>query len=94
MTRRAKPSDWHFGFVAGASDGGSSEPPSWISDTAAYLAGLADGQAARAHVTSLRIDRDVLAELKVLAVQQRVRANDVILQAIENHLQLHGRRAA
>ena len=48
MTRKSRLSDWHFGFVAGASDGGSSEPPSWISDTGAYLAGFADGQAARA----------------------------------------------
>ncbi len=45
MTRKPRPSDWHFGFVAGASDGGSSEPPKWIADTAAYLAGFADGQA-------------------------------------------------
>ena len=44
--------------------------------------------------TSLRIKPDLLAELKVLAVQQRVRVNDVVLQAIENHLALHGRRNA
>ncbi len=49
MTRKPDPSDWHFGFVAGASDGGSSKPPSRISDTGAYLAGFADGQVARAH---------------------------------------------
>ena len=44
--------------------------------------------------TSLRIPREMLAELKVLSVKQRLRVNDVILQAIENHIQLHGRRAA
>jgi hypothetical protein len=49
MTRiKQEPDDWQCGFVAGASDGGSSEAPSWISDTAAYAAGFADGQAARA----------------------------------------------
>jgi hypothetical protein len=44
--------------------------------------------------TSLRIRPAMLAELKVLALQKRVRVNDVILEAIENHLILHGRRAA
>ena len=44
--------------------------------------------------TSLRIKPDLLAELKVLAVQSRCRVNDVILEAIENHLTLNGRRAA
>jgi hypothetical protein len=44
--------------------------------------------------TSLRIRPEMLAELKVLALQKRVRVNDVILEAIENHLTLHGRRAA
>jgi len=44
--------------------------------------------------TLLRLDRDLLAELKVFAVQQRRRVNDVILEAIRNHLELHGRRAA
>ena len=44
--------------------------------------------------TSLRIKPDLLAELKVLAVQRRCRVNDVILEAIENHLALNGRRAA
>jgi uncharacterized protein (DUF4415 family) len=46
------------------------------------------------NTTSLRLDRDLLAELKVLAVQQRCRVNDLILEAIRNHLELHGRRAA
>jgi hypothetical protein len=44
--------------------------------------------------TSLRIKPDVLAELKLLALQKRVRVNDVILEAIENHLAMHGRRSA
>jgi uncharacterized protein (DUF4415 family) len=44
--------------------------------------------------TSLRIKPDLLAELKVLAVRRRCRVNDVILEAIENHLALNGRRAA
>jgi hypothetical protein len=44
--------------------------------------------------TSLRIRPEVLAELKLLALQRRVRVNDVILEAIENHLALNGRRAA
>jgi hypothetical protein len=44
--------------------------------------------------TSLRIRPEMLAELKVLALQKRVRVNDVILEAIENHLAVHGRRAA
>ena len=44
--------------------------------------------------TSLRIRPEMLAELKVLALQKRVRVNDVILEAIESHLTLHGRRAA
>jgi hypothetical protein len=44
--------------------------------------------------TSLRIKPEVLAELKLLALQKRVRVNDVILEAIENHLAMHGRRAA
>ena len=44
--------------------------------------------------TSLRIKPETLAELKMLALQKRVRVNDVILEAIENHLALHGRRAA
>ena len=44
--------------------------------------------------TSLRIRPALLAELKMLALQQRVRVNDVILEAIENHLAVHGRRDA
>jgi hypothetical protein len=44
--------------------------------------------------TSLRIRPEMLAELKLLALQRRVRVNDVILEAIENHLALNGRRAA
>jgi hypothetical protein len=44
--------------------------------------------------TSLRIKPELLAELKLLALRRRVRVNDVILEAIENHLALHGRRDA
>lgn len=62
---------------------------------------LASGPAARPPkvddgkmTTSLRIRPDLLAELKVLAVHRRVRVNDVILEAIENHLALNGRRTA
>jgi hypothetical protein len=44
--------------------------------------------------TSLRLERGLLAELKVLAVQQHCRVNDVILEAIRNHLELNGRKAA
>ena len=44
--------------------------------------------------TSLKIKREVLAELKVLALQRRCRVNDVILEAVDNHLALNGRRVA
>ena len=44
--------------------------------------------------TSLRIKPETLGELKVLALQKRVRVNDVILEAIEDYLALHGRRDA
>ena len=44
--------------------------------------------------TSLRIQPELLAQLKVLALQKRVRVNDVILEAIRNHLAMHGRHAA
>ena len=44
--------------------------------------------------TSLRIKPETLGVLKVLALQKRVRVNDVILEAIENYLALHGRRDA
>ena len=44
--------------------------------------------------TSLRIEPEVLGRLKLLAVQQRKRVNDVILEAIENHLAAHERHAA
>jgi hypothetical protein len=45
---KQEPDDWECGFVAGAADGGSIEPPPWITDTAAYAAGFADGKASRA----------------------------------------------
>ena len=44
--------------------------------------------------TSLRIRPAMLAELKMLALEKRVRVNDVILEAIDNHLAVHGRRSA
>jgi hypothetical protein len=44
--------------------------------------------------TSLLIKRDLLAALKSLALQRRVSVNDVVIEAIANHLALHGRRAA
>jgi hypothetical protein len=44
--------------------------------------------------TSLRIEPELLGRLKLLAVQQRKRVNDVILEAIENHLAAHERHAA
>jgi len=48
----------------------------------------------RTITTSLRINRDVLGELKLLALQRHVRVNDVVLEAIANHLELNGRRTA
>jgi NRPS condensation-like uncharacterized protein len=44
--------------------------------------------------TSLTIKRDDLAELKALALKRRVTVNDLILEAIDNHLALNGRRTA
>ena len=37
---------------------------------------------------------DYLAELKALALKRRVTVNDLIVEAIENHLALNGRRTA
>ena len=45
-------------------------------------------------ITSLRIEPDLLATLKVLAVHERMRVNEVIIEAIKNHLALKGQRAA
>jgi hypothetical protein len=45
-------------------------------------------------VTSLHIKANLMAELKVLAVQRRCRVNDLIVEAIENHLALNGRKTA
>jgi hypothetical protein len=39
--------------------------------------------------TSLRIEPEKLGRLKMLALRQRVRVNDIILQAIDNHLAMH-----
>ena len=44
--------------------------------------------------TSLTIKRDDLAELKALALKRRVTVNDLIVEAIGNHLALNGRRTA
>ena len=41
-------------------------------------------------VTSLRLAPELLAALKVLAVRERTRVNDVIVEAIRNHLALKG----
>jgi hypothetical protein len=35
-----------------------------------------------------------MTELKILAVERRCRVNDVVVEAIENLLALHGRRTA
>jgi hypothetical protein len=35
-----------------------------------------------------------LSALKVLAVQRRCRVNDLVVEAINNHLALNGQRAA
>jgi uncharacterized protein (DUF4415 family) len=45
-------------------------------------------------ITSLRIDREKLLRLKVVAARQRVRVNDVIMEAIDNHLALYEDKAA
>ena len=39
--------------------------------------------------TSLRIEPETLGRLKMLALRQRVRVNDIIIQAIDNHLAMH-----
>jgi hypothetical protein len=39
--------------------------------------------------TSLRIEPEKLGRLKMLALRQRVRVNDIIIQAIDNHLAMH-----
>ena len=41
-------------------------------------------------VTSLKLAPELLAALKVLAVRERTRVNEVILEAIRNHLALKG----
>ena len=41
-------------------------------------------------VTSLRIEPELLVALKALAVRERRRVNDVIIEAIRNHLALKG----
>jgi hypothetical protein len=58
---------------------------------------LADAKAKPASTklaTSLRIEPEMLLQLKALALQKRIRVNDLILEAIENYLALHGKRAA
>lgn len=44
--------------------------------------------------SSLRMSPHLWSELKVLAVQRRCRVNDLIVEAIENHLALNGRKTA
>jgi uncharacterized protein (DUF4415 family) len=41
-------------------------------------------------VTSLRLDPELLSALKALAVREHTRVNDVIVEAIRNHLALKG----
>ena len=45
-------------------------------------------------VTSLRLAPELLAALKVLAVRERSRVNDVIIEAIRDHLALKGQPVA
>jgi hypothetical protein len=45
-------------------------------------------------VTSLRIEPELLLGLKALALRRRVRVNEVIIEAIQNHLALNGQAAA
>jgi hypothetical protein len=45
-------------------------------------------------VTSLYLRAELMTELKILAVQRRCRVNDVVVEAIENLLELNGRRTA
>jgi hypothetical protein len=44
--------------------------------------------------TSLRIKRELLADLKGLALQRRCSVNDLLVQGAEDLLALNGRRAA
>jgi hypothetical protein len=45
-------------------------------------------------VTSLHLKADLMADLKLLALQRRRRVNDMVVEAIENLLALNGRRPA
>jgi len=45
-------------------------------------------------VTSLHLKAELMAELKMLALQRRRRVNDMVVEAIENLLALNGRRPA
>jgi hypothetical protein len=45
-------------------------------------------------VTSLYLRAELMTELKILAVQRRCRVNDVVVEAIENLLELNGKRTA
>lgn len=44
--------------------------------------------------TSLRMPPELMIRLKTLAVRERTRVNDIIIEAIENHLAMKGDRAA
>jgi hypothetical protein len=44
--------------------------------------------------TSLRIEPEKLERLKIIAVRRRVRVNELLLQAIDAWLAVHGREAA
>jgi hypothetical protein len=41
-------------------------------------------------VTSLRIEPELLVALKALAVRERRRVNELIIEAVRNHLALKG----
>jgi hypothetical protein len=44
-------------------------------------------------VTSLHIEPELLVGLKALAVHERRRVNEVVIEAIRNHLALKGQAA-
>jgi len=45
-------------------------------------------------VTSVRLEPELMIELKAQAVRERARLNDVIVRAIRNYLTAKGQRAA
>ena len=68
--------------------------PAAVAEPAAVLAAKPP-KADDGNITiSLKTPRDLLKELKSLAIDRRVRVNDVVLEAIVNHLALNGRKTA